>query len=137
MNLQMTQNHFNLSYDDDTDMHPHHITALQNLQDRSFFALDLLLLSAVIFFFTSALFLGSQDTPDLHTWSITAELVLFSVLMLQFLFLFYRCSTLQELEPLKTAFRSGQFIFLVCAFSLPVIIFHAVIAEDVPAPTVA
>jgi hypothetical protein len=137
INLQKAQNRFNLSYDEDADMHPHHILALQNLQERSFFALDLLLLSAVVFFFASAIFLGSQDTPDLHTWSITAELVLFSVLMLQFLFLFYRCSTLQELEPAKTAFRSGQFIFLVCAFSLPVIIFHAFIAEDVPAPTVA
>lgn len=137
LNLEMAQNHFNLSYDDDTDMHPHHATALQKLQERSFFAMDVLLISAVIFFFASAIFLGSQDTPDLHTWSITAELVLFSVLMIQFLFLFYRCATLQELEPAKTVFRPGEFMLLVCAFSLPVIIFHAVIAEDVPAPTVA
>jgi hypothetical protein len=135
-NLEMAQNHFNLSYDDGTDLHEHPATALQKLQERSFFALDVVLLSAVIFFFASALFLGSQDTPEMHTWSITAELVLFSVLMLQFLFLFYRCCTLQELEQAKSVFRSGEFILLVCAFSLPVVIFHAVIADDVPAPTV-
>lgn len=135
-NLEMAQNHFNLAYDDGTDMHAHPATALQNLQERSFFALDVVLLSAVLFFFASALFLGSQDTPELHTWSITAELVLFAVLMLQFLFLFYRCCTLQELEQAKSVFRSGELIIFVVAFTLPVVIFHVFIADDVPAPTV-
>ena len=134
-NLEIARNHFNLSHGDNTDMHEDHVNALQNLQERSFFALDLLLVSAVIFFFASTVFLRSQDTPDLHTWSIIAELVLFSVIMLQFLVLFYRCCTLQELPQAKSVFRSGQFIFLVFAFSLPVVIFHAVIVDQL-APTV-
>jgi len=127
-NLEIARNHFNLSYEDEPIIHPNHVSALQNLQERSFFALDLLLTFSVIVFFTSTVLLRNLDLPELHTWSIIAELVLFFVIMLQVMVLFYRCCTLQDLPPTKSVFRSGEFIFIVFTFSLPVVLFHALIA---------
>lgn len=133
--LEIARNHFNLSYGCRSYMQTPIVTLLQNLQQRSFFILDAVLVTAVLFFFVSTLFLRNQDRPDLHTWSIVAELILFAILAVQFMFLFYRCCALQDLTHTNMAFHSGEFMLLLCALSLPVVLIHALVIDDAPRRT--
>jgi hypothetical protein len=77
-----------------------HLTAIQDLEHRSFFVGDVFLFVVVIFFFTATLLSSSDNTGSMHNGAVISEFVTLFLLWLQLVYLFWRCCALLAVEPI-------------------------------------
>jgi hypothetical protein len=77
-----------------------HLTAIQDLEHRSFFVGDVFLFVVVIFFFTATLLSSSDNTGSMHNGAVISEFITLFLLWLQLVYLFWRCCALLAVEPI-------------------------------------